>query len=367
MKFSIAIGAALAGALSLGSLASAETIRASSSFGPDHPLALSIYPEISSRLSEFTDGAWEIEDTPEGVAAPNEMIDALRDGTVDFGPVVVPYFPENYAEASLPSELSVLGSNSLAISSATTEYLATCAECLAEFAEHGQVYLGSDATPLYNLLTVKPVRTAEDLGGMRIRVGAPIFAAFVSNLRGVVVQQPSSEFSDALRRGVVAGSFGGDQEIIAGNVQDQVRFVTNIGLGVYNGNAAAMASRALWDRMSAEDRAALARAAQYGIAKGIGEFDAQAEDARTTEGIEFIEMDETLKEAKRTFIADHLRRASETLERRGVENAQVKAYRYALLVGKWEGLIGDDMTAEDVGQLRYDEIFGKLDMTAYGQ
>ncbi len=366
MRIRFVTSMAFAATLSAASVATAETVQATSGFGPDHPIAASIYPEISARLSEFTDGAWDLQDTPSGLVTPIEMSAALRDGTTEFGALVLPYFSTEFAEAALPSELSVVGSNSLAISSATTEYLVTCAECQAEFIQNGQVYLGSGATPPYNLLTVKPIRKAADMRGVRIRTGAPLFAAFVQEQGGVVVQFPSSELVDALNRGAVAGTFDSNQDIIANQLGDLVHFVTEIGLGVYNGAATTTASQMLWDRMTPEDRAALARASQYGIAKGVTEFLAGAEAARDVEGIEFIEMDDTLKAAKQSFIDKQLADAAQILERRGVTDAAAKIDRYVLLVGKWEGLISENMPAEELGQLRYDEIFGKLDLTSYG-
>lgn len=367
MRVRFVTSMALAATLSVTSAATAETIRATSGFGPDHPIAASIYPELSARLSEFTDGAWDLQDTPSGLVTPIEMSAALRDGTSEFGALVLPYFSTEFAEAALPSELSVIGSDSLAISSATTEYLATCAECQAEFTQNGQVYLGSGATPPYNLLTVKPIRKAADLRGVRIRTGAPLFAAFLAKQGGVVVQLPSSELVDALNRGAVAGTFDSNQDIIANKLGDLVHYVTEIGLGVYNGAATATSSGKLWDRMSPDDRAALARASQFGIAKGVTEFIAGADAARDVEGIEFIEMDDTLKAARQSFVDQQLADAAQIMESRGVTDAQTKIDRYVALVEKWEDLVAEDMTAEKLAQLRYDEIFAKLDMAAYGK
>ncbi len=361
------MSAALAAGLAAASAASAETVRATSGFGPDHPIAVAIYPELNQRLRAFTNGAWNLEDEPSGRVAPNGMSAALRDGVTDLGALVLPYFSDDYAEASLPSELSIIGRNSLAISSAVTEYVATCAACQAEFARNGQVYLGSDATPPYNLLTRMPIRSVDDLAGVRIRTGAPLFAAFIKKQRGVVVQTPSSELAEKLRIGAYAGTFSGNNEIVAYGLEKLVPYVTEIELGVYNGTAATTASRKLWDRMNAGDRAALARAAQYGLVKGVDEFMTEAKAAREVEGITFIPMDETLKEAKRAFIDQQLANATRILESRGVTDAQAKVYRYVLLVGKWEGLITDDTTPEELAQLRYDQIFAPLDMTTYGQ
>lgn len=360
------ISLALAGAIAA-SAAGADTIRATSGFGPAHVLATAMYPEIDARLQEFTNGAWDLSDTPSGLVAPNEMSTALRDGVSEMGGLLLPYFPADYPESALPSEVSFLGSSNAVVSAAVTEYLATCAECQAEFNGNGQVYLASDATPAYNLLTMKPVRSTADLKGLRVRTGAPLYAAFIEQQGGIPVQMPSSELFESLSSGVIDGTFSANHEIVANRLGDVVKYVTEIEEGVFNGAATGTASALLWSRMSPEDRAALARATQYGIGQAMAVFHRDAEAARETAGLEFIPADDTLKAAKEAFNAEYLAGAAARLEERGVTDAQAKIDRYAALIEKWEGLITPDMTPEEMGQVRYDEIFGKLDMASYGQ
>lgn len=356
-----------ASCLATASVAAADAIRATSGFGPAHPIAKVIYPELDARLQEFTNGEWSLNDTPSGLVAPNEMSSALRDGVSEFGTLLMPYFPAEFPDAALPSELSILGNGNLVISSAVTEFIATCEPCQAEFAANGQVYLGTDATPPYNLLTVKPVRSTADLQGARIRTGAPLYASFIEGQGGAAVQLPSSELFESLSQGIIDGTFSADHEIIANRLGDVIDYVTEIELGVFNGAAVATASTLLWDRMDGDARAALARASQYGIAKGLIGFTEDAAAAREIEGIEFIPMDNSLQAAKDAFIEEHLAKAAEILEGRGVEDAQAKIDRYSALVEKWQGLITDGITPEELGELRYSEIFAKLDLAAYGQ
>ena len=359
---------AIAGAMTAAcSLASAETIRATSGFGPAHILATDVYPEIGARMKEFSAGRWDLQDTPSGLVAPNEMSAGLRDGVTEMGTLLMPYFPAEFPDAALPSELSILGKSNLAISSAVTECIATCAECQAEFQRNGQIYLGTDATPPYNLLTMTPVRSVNDLKGMRIRTGAPLYAGFVAAMGGEATQIPSSELFESLSQGVIGGTFSANHEIIANRLGDVVKYVTETEEGVFNGAADATVSRTLWDRMSGEDRVALAHASQYGTSKGLFAFLRDAEAARHVEGIEFIPMDETLSAAKEAFNAAQLAKAAEILTGRGVADAQAKIDRYTALVAKWEGLVHADMTYEELAELRFTEIFAKLDMNSYGQ
>jgi len=345
----------------------AETIRATSGFGPAHPAAVHAYPEINIRLQEFTDGEWDLSDTPAGLVAPNEMSSGLRDGVTQFGTLLLPYFPAEYPESALPAELSILGSSNLVVSAAVTEYIATCAECQAEFTRNGQVFLASDATPPYNLLTVKPIRSVSDAQGLRIRTGSPLYARFVASIGAEATQISSSELFESLSQGVIDGTFSGNHEIIANRLGDIIKYVTVVNEGMFNTAATATAGGLLWMGMDVETREALARASQYGISKELSGFNADAAKAEADEAIEFIEMDDTLKAAKEAHNEQHLANAAAVLTERGVTDAQAKIDRYAALVEKWEGLITPGMSYEEMAELRYNEIFAKIDLSTYGQ
>lgn len=366
------ITACLAGTAAAALLAGAvqaDTIRATSGFGPSHVLATDAYPKLFAKLGEFTDGRWDGQDTSSGLVAPNEMNSGLRDGVTELGALLLPYFVADYPESGLVTELSNLGSDNRAVSSAVTEYIVTCAECQAEFAANGQVYLGSDATPNYNFLSTTPIRTAADVQGVRIRTGSPLFTSFVESLGGVPVQMPASELFEGLSQGVLDATFSSTPELVNARLADVVTSVTEIEEGLFNGAAVTNASQLLWQRMTPEDRDALAHAAQYGIADvliGWQDTVAEAREAADAQGIEYIEPDASLIEARDAFNEKHLAEASAILESRGVTDAQAKIDRYTALVEKWEGLIAGVQSADDLAELRYQEIFSKLDYSAFG-
>lgn len=366
VKARLASGLALSAILSAGA-AQAETIRATSGFGPAHPIAVSIYPALNEKLKELTQGAWELQDTPSGLVAPNEMSSGLRDGVTEFGALLMPYFPAEFPDSALPSELSILGSNNLVVSAAVTEYLVKCADCQAEFSRNGQVYLGSDATPPYDILSTTAIRSVEDMKGKRIRTGSPFYANYVAALGAEAAQIPSSELFESLSQGVITGTVSGAHEIIANRLGDVIKFVIETNQGIFNGAASTTASRMLWDRMSPEDRAHLTLASQYGLVNGLHGFMADAAKAREVEGIEFIAVDDSLKSATEAFNLAHMEKAASVLEGRGVKNAAEKIETYKSLIEKWEKLITPEMTAAEMAELRYKEIFGSVDLARYGQ
>lgn len=364
----VAVGAVLA--FGVATTAQAETIRATSGFGPSHVLATAVYPKLFEKLSEFTDGRWDGEDTSSGLVAPNEMNAGLRDGITELGAMILPYFAADYPESTLPMELAVLGNDNRAISAAVTEYIVNCADCLAEFTKNGQIYLGTDSTTAYNFLSTKPVRSIDDVKGLKIRSGGPIFARIIESLGGVAVQMPANEQFEGLSQGILDASYASTPDLINARLVDVVKYVINIETGVFNGAAVVNASALLWDRMSSEDREALVRAAQYALAADAGAWQANA--AKGTEegkakGIEFVTPDATLKAGIDSFVAEHMKTVSQTLEGRGVKNAEAKVAQYKALVEKWQGLVANVSSEEELAELRISEIWSKVDYASFGK
>jgi TRAP-type transport system periplasmic protein len=362
--------AGAAAAAGLAGAAGADTIRATSGFGPAHVLATDAYPLIFQKLEEFTDGAWTGQDTPSGLVAPNEMNAALRDGVSELGAVVLPYFAADFPESMLPSELSIFGTNNLAISSAVTEYIVTCPECLEEFSRAGQVYLGSDSTTPYNFLSTTPMQSVGEVQGKRIRTGSPVYSNFVESIGGVPVQMAANELFEGLSQGVLDATFSSTSELINARLVDVVTHVTDLELGVFNSAAVNNASALLWQRMEPEARAALARAAQYGISDALFAWQETTERAREegeAAGIAFVEPDASLTDAAASFREKHRDAAVGILEGRGVTDAAEKVARYQELVDKWHGLVEGVTNPEELAELRYREIWSDVDFAAYGQ
>lgn len=350
--------------------ASAKTIRAVSGFGPAHVLATTAYPKMSEKLQELTDGKWKIRDTPSGLLSIAEMNEGLKNGVTEMGTIIMPYFAADYRESSLVAELSIVGTDNRAISSAVTEYISTCQECLAEFRVNGQIYTGGDATVTYELLTTKPVRNSDDLKGMRIRTAGSVFTRFVSDMGGVAVQMPSSELFEGLSSGVLAGTYSSTPDLKNARLYDVVNYVTNIHQGVFNASAFPSVGTRLWSKMSEKERHALVHAAQYAQVAGVQGWRDTLEEA-TREGkkagIQFIEPDASLKAKAEAFKKEHLATVAKTLEERGVKNAQAKADRYIALVKKWHTLVKDVKTQDELAELRYREIWSQRDLGKYGQ
>lgn len=362
--------AGLALALSMTSFAQADTIRATSGLGPSHVMATDVYPKLFEKLSEFTEGRWDGRDTPSGLVSLQEMNSALRDGVTEMGVVLMPYFAADYPESSLINDLGLLGKNNLVISAAATEYVLTCPECLAEFSKSGQVFLGGDSTPPYNFLSTKRIESAEDAAGVRFRTASPVYAAFVESIGGIPVQMSASELFEGLSQGVLEATVSSSADLINARLFEVVKHVTEVEQGVFAGGAITNVSQLLWMRMDAADRAALARAAQYGIAEGLFAWVSTVEEARQVAGdagVEFVTPDASMVAAQEAFNAQFIANLPATLEGRGVKDAQAKMDRYVALIEKWKGLVEGVDTPEAYAELRYNELWANVDYDQFGQ
>lgn len=351
------------------SAATAETIRATSSFGPNHVLATDGYPALFNKMSELTDGRWSGNDTPSGLLAPNEMNTGLRDGVSDMGPIILPYFAADYPESGLVGEMSMLGSDNRAISSAVTEYIATCDECIAEFASNGQIFLGSDATTNYQFLSTVDINNLEDMKGLRIRTAGSVFTRFVEGMGAEAVQMPASELFEALNSGVIDATYSSVGDLKNAQLYDVVKSVTLVDKGVFNAAAMTNVSMILWGSMSSEDRKSLAHASQYAQAIGVYSWRTTAEEAEAKgkeSGIEFVSPDAEFAAQGDKIRDEHMATVVETLTGRGVTNAEAKVARYVELLTKWEGLVANVSSAEELAELRYQEIWANVDFAALG-
>jgi TRAP-type C4-dicarboxylate transport system substrate-binding protein len=360
-------GVAAIAALSTG--AHADTVRATSGFGPSHFFAKDVYPALFKELEVLTDGRWTGQDTPSGLVSASEMNTALRDGVSELGAVILPYFAAEYPESLLPAELSIVGTDHRAISSAATEYIVSCPECLAEFSRNGQVYLGSDTTAIYQFLSRVPMRSVADVKGVRIRTGGPVFARFVEQIGGVPVQMPISEIFESMSQGTLDATFSSTPDLKNFRLNEVAKYVVDVDFGVFNAGAIMNASKTLWDRMTPEDRGALVRASQDALALSLelwGSQDGAAREESAAAGVEFIPADTTIEAAKADFTKAHLAAAAGILTERGVTDAEAKVQRYLALVDKWQGLIGPDTTTEQLGDMRYEQIWSKVDFSSYG-
>jgi TRAP-type C4-dicarboxylate transport system substrate-binding protein len=348
--------------------AKAETnLRVSSAFGPNHVNADG-YQVFLDKLEDLTAGSFKGRDFPSGLVSPGEMVSALASGIVDVGSVLMPYFPAEFNDANLPSEMALIGQNGLVMSAAATEYIATCPECLAEFSQLNEAFLAGSATPTYQLLSTTPIRDLESLKGVRVRTGGSAFTRWVEAMGAIPVQLPAPEVFEALNQGVVAAHYNTPQDLKSYNLYDMIKSITLINVGTFNGVSPFSMRLDLWNSLTAEERHAFVEAAQYGAATVNFRFEEEVQAAlkkAKADGIEIIEPSDGLAKASSEFIQEDLKQLVASLDEKGISPAAQKMARFQELVQKWTGLVEGVETRDAYAQLLMAEIWDKIDLASY--
>jgi TRAP-type C4-dicarboxylate transport system substrate-binding protein len=248
-----------------------------------------------------------------------------------------------------------------------------CAECQQELKDFGIVYLGSGSSDPYMLLTKTPVKTAEDLKGLRLRSGGAPYSRFAENFGAVPVSISVLETFEAMSQGTIDGTMASIGDLLAFRLVELVKGATAIPLGTYFSTSNFATAQAAWDDMTPEERGILLEAANRANANFTQrwgyDFPGIAHKAAEEAGIEFVEADPALVQAAADFAtADQETAAQVSQERFGMDDASDRVAEFIALVEKWEAIseeVGHDRDA--MAQRVWDEVWSKVDLATYGQ
>lgn len=378
------IGAALTAAvlsLSLGAIpvasASAKTLKAavglatsSAQYYAFENFAKYVGDNSDLKIKVFSMSLLNLKETPPGI----------RDGIADMGFVLPPYYPAEYAENNLASNLSMLAttgrqveSPGAAMAGATSEYTYFhCPECLAEYKKENQVYLGTGSSPTYIMLCTTPLRSMEDLKGKKYRSGAANFGRWAEYFGGIKVSIPGNDVYEAMGQGVIDCAMLSATELTNLSLFDLVKFVTRrIPGGVFSGVATNNVNVETWRELTTEQRAVFLKGAARINADLTWKYYSDAKknlDASPGKGIEVIEPGPEIMAASDKFVKGDLKVIAEQFTKDyGITNVDSKITKIAELVEKWKTLTeGMENDPEALGKLYWEQIFSKIDPATFG-
>ncbi len=358
-------------ALLAGGVAQARDLRVSPGAPPAHP-AFPMYEKFGAYLSEGTNGALGTALVGVEVVNVGNMKQSLQSGVTEVGNILPLYYPADLPNSALLGDLASLGKNPYAMAAAATEYIATCADCQAEFKAAGMVYTGSGSSDPYFILTTRPVNTAADMAGLRLRSGGSPFSRFAEAMGAAPVAIPVTETFEQMSQGTIDGTMASINDLLAFRLVDLVKDVTLLKIGTYHCTSNMTLSSGVWADLSAEERAAVISAANRAGADFTQDWaydrPAKATEAAKAAGIEMIEPDASLTDAYAAFLAAEpaavVTYAADTY---GIQDAEAKIARFQELIAKWEGIVAE--TGEDpaaVAARIQSEVWDKIDMSTYG-
>ncbi|MEO8241922.1 MAG: C4-dicarboxylate TRAP transporter substrate-binding protein [bacterium] len=353
-------GLALAG-LMLGGVAEARDLRVAPAGPPAHP-AHYMYEHFAERLSAASGGKMTATILgPEVVALP-QMKDALQSGLIDIGNYLPLYFAAGMENTNVAGAFALVGRNPMVMTLAMTDFVVNCAPCQKEFTDQGLVFLGSGSSDAYVLLTTKPVRTAEDLKGLRLRSGGAPYSRWAEHFGATPVNMGVGDTFEGMSQGTIDGTMASVVDLLSFRLIDVAKYVTRVPIGTYHDTSNFTVAQASWTSLSDEEKAQLVDANTRGnfdlTDRWAYQLPAAANMAVADSSIEVIENPD-LVAASEAFAAED-------------ETAQIAAggelaAQFAALVDKWSAVVaktGEDPDA--LAAIAKTEIWDKVDWAHYG-
>lgn len=289
---------------------------------------------------------------------------ALNDGLVDAA-----YVPSVYYPAELPVSNVIVNLGALlddvpaAIATMAEMFLFACPECIEENKKWNMHYLSSWSLTNYDLLCAKPVHTAEDVKGLRIRAAGHT-VALTDALGASPINVPSSEIYEILQRGQVDCVFAPPSFLSTYSLGELARHVVNVNAGTVPSPHNLMIRQDLWDSLSRKDKQTLIDAAPLATAGSyFGTLRSELEElARADIGYNVIEPDVTLTTAIKEAASGNFERAIGIGEGMGVVNARDIATKFMSSYEQWKERLEGVTTQSAYEDILRRDLYSKVSL-----
>ncbi len=298
-------------------------------------------------------------------------LQGLTNGVADAGFLVMTYWPAQLPHQKLLGELALLGTDGATMLGAISEFtMMHCRDCQQEFAQNKVVMASMFSTGIYVPWTRQKVTMAEEIKGLKIRSGGPLWNRWASAFGAIPASVPGDDMYDSLNRGVLDATI---VSIASGknyNIWDVTKHMTMLPLGTFHAGSPASFGADFWKTLNPAERKILfdnAVQAAAGATIGYYENDQEVLRLATSKGMTIHQPDPKLVAASQEFARKDLAVVAQEAEKYGIKNAKEKIDMVVKLVDKWEPLVKPSGYQQDklVEVLRR-EIYSKLDSAKYG-
>jgi TRAP-type C4-dicarboxylate transport system substrate-binding protein len=242
---------AATGLLAVAPVTAQTTLTLSSWVPPQHLLTQALV-EWASEVEKASNGRIKYTLLPKSVAAPPGTFDAVRDGLADVSFSVDGYTPGRFVLTRI-AEFPQLGDTATTVSVA---YQRISRRYFAKADEHKGVKVLTVFThgpgEIYN--TKRPIKTLDDLKGLRIRVGGGMINELAKNLGVDALLKPAPQSYEILSTGVADGVFFPAESVVSFKLEKLIKYATLVPGGLYNTSFAFIMNPATYGKLSAADK-----------------------------------------------------------------------------------------------------------------
>lgn len=324
MKLSM-LSLAAAAALAAGPAAAQTVLTVSSWVPPTHSLSVA-QKEWCDLLEKNTTGKIKCNILPRGVANPPGTLDAIKNGLADVSFTVHGYTPGRFLYTQM-AELPFLGNTAEPISVAFNKV----AMKYPQFGEEHQgvkvlAYFTHGPGIVFN--TKKPVTKAEDLQGLKWRVGGGMVNEISKALGMNVTLKPAPDSYELLSSGVMDGTLFPAESTESFKIDKLIKHATYFPGGLYNTSFVFMMNQATYDKLSPEGKKAVDAISGETAARILG----RNWDKVDRRGVALMQANGvTMVKADPKFVAE-VKAKTAPLEQKWIKDAEAKGLKNAAKV-----------------------------------
>lgn len=306
--------------------ASAQTVLTVSSWvGPTHTLSMA-QKEWCDLLEKNTSGKMKCNILPRAVAAPPGTLDAVKNGLADVSYTVHGYTPGRFVLTQM-AEFPFLGDTAEPISVAFNRVA-------SKYPQFGQEHQGVKVLAYFThgpgivFNTKRSVAKAEDLQGLKWRVGGGMVNEIAKTLGMNVTLKPAPESYELLSGGVMDGTLFPAESTESFRIDKIIKHATTFPGGLYNTSFVFLMNQARYDKLSAEEKKAVdavsGEVAARIFGRGWDKVDRRAHALMQANNVQVVKAD-----AK--FVAD-VKAKTGPLEQKWIKDAEAKGLKDAAKV-----------------------------------
>jgi TRAP-type transport system periplasmic protein len=320
-----------------GAVQAQTTLTVSSWLAPGHTLS-ETQKAWCGMLEQKTAGKAKCNILPRAVAAPPGTFDAVRNGLADLSYTVQGYTPGRFVTTQM-AEVSFLGnsseSTSVAFQRMYNKYPAIAAEhqgvkVLAVFT-HG---------PGIVFNTKRPVTKAEDLQGLKWRVGGGMVNEISKALGMNVTLKPAPESYELLSAGVMDGTLFPAESVESFKIDKVIKYATTFPGGLYNTAFVFMMNQATYDKQPADVKKAIDELSGETAARMFGQgwdkVDRRGMAFMQAAGVQFTRADAAFVKAVQEKVGPVEDRWAAAAEAKGLKDAKKVLAEYRAEIKKLE-------------------------------
>lgn len=315
------VAAAVAGA---SPLAFGQTVLTASSWlSPAHILS-ETQKAWCEELEKKVPGKVRCNILPRAVAAPPGTFDAVRNGLADLSYTVQGYTPGRFVTTQM-AEVPFLGNSSEATSVA---FQRMYAKQPAIAAEHQGVKVLAVFThgPGIVFNTKRAIAKADDLAGLKFRVGGGMVNEISKSLGMNVTLKPAPESYELLSTGVMDGTLFPAESVESFKLDKVVKYGTTFPGGLYNTAFVFMMNQASYDKLPADVKKAVddlsGEYAARMFGRGWDKVDRRGMAFMQAAGVQFTQADAAFVKAVQAQTAPVEEKWAAAAEAKGLKDAK---------------------------------------------